>query len=271
MSLLQALVLGIVQGATEYIPVSSSAHLVLVPWLVGWPDAPFSFEVLVQWGTLVGVFVYFWRDLWNVATGMINSVLRGRPFDGSDARLGWMILLGTVPAVVLGLLFKDMFEAAYAQPLVVAILLLVTGGMLAGAERCGRRSRDMDQLGWLDALIIGLWQVAALLPGVSRSGATISGAVLRGFDRVSAARFSFLLSVPAMLGAGMLALFDLVEQGRLLADLPSLGVGFVAAAVTGYLCIRWLLSFIKRHSLYPFAVYCVSLGIVCLVIGVVRV
>ena len=138
MPLLQALVLGIVQGATEYIPVSSSAHLVLVPWLLGWPDAPFSFEVLVQWGTLIGVFVYFWRDLWNVTTGLLTAVLRGRPFDGEDARLGWMIVLGTIPAVIIGLLLKDVFESAYSQPLLVAGLLLVTGAMLAGAERYGR-------------------------------------------------------------------------------------------------------------------------------------
>ena len=270
MSPLQALVLGIVQGATEYIPVSSSAHLVLVPWLVGWPDAPFSFEVLVQWGTLVGVFIYFWRDLWSVITGMIGAILQGHPFDGEDAQLGWMIVLGTIPAVIFGLLLKDVLEPAYSQPLLVAALLLVTGDMLAGAERYGRRQRDLKQLGWPDALLVGLWQVAALLPGISRSGATISGAVVRGFDRVSAARFSFLLSVPVLLGAGVLALYDLVGQGRLLTDLPSLGIGFLAAAITGYLCIGWLLSFIKRHSLYPFALYCVSFGIVCLAIGVVR-
>jgi undecaprenyl-diphosphatase len=260
-----------VQGATEYIPVSSSAHLVLVPWIVGWPDAPFSFEVLVQWGTLIGVFVYFWRDLWSIFSGLVRGALQGRPFADADARLGWLIVLGTIPAVIFGLLLKDAFEAAFSQPMLAAALLLVTGLMLAGAEHFGRMRRDLTQVRWFDALIIGFWQVAALLPGISRSGATISGAVVQGFDRVSAARFSFLLSIPALLGAGVLEIYDLAGQGRLLSELPVLGVGFLAAAISGYLCIRWLLAFVKRHSLYPFAAYCVAFGVLSLIIGVLRV
>ncbi len=268
MNLIQAIILGIVQGVTEYIPVSSSAHLVLVPWLLHWPDAPFEFEVLVQWGTLTGVFVYFWSDLWGVARGVIEGLIRGKPLGTFEARLGWYIVLATLPAAVAGLLFKEAFEVAFASPRAVAALLLGTAAMLTAAEYFGRGARHLSGLTWLDALIVGLWQVAALLPGISRSGATIAGGVLRGLDRKSAARFSFLMSVPPMLGAGVLAIKDLLEAGSLGALLPALIAGFVAAAISGYVCIRWLLGYLQRGTLYVFAIYCAAAGIVCLVIAV---
>jgi undecaprenyl-diphosphatase len=270
MSIFQAFILGIVQGATEFVPVSSSGHLVLVPWLLGWPDSTFSFEVLVQWGTLIAVFVYFWQDLWAITRGTISALVRGKPLETTSARLGWYIVLGTIPAVVFGFLLKDVFERVFAQPVHTAALLLGTAVVLLVAELCGRRIRNLETLDWLDALIIGLWQVAALLPGISRSGATIGGAVLRGFNRESAARFSFLLSVPAMLGAGLLAILDLTQSGTLLHDLPVLLVGFGSAALSGYLCIRWLLSYLKRHSLYVFSAYCAVVGALCLALAWIR-
>jgi undecaprenyl-diphosphatase len=292
MSLLQALILGIVQGATEYIPVSSSAHLVLVPWLFGWPDASFTFEVLVQWGTLVGVFIFFWQDIWAIVVGVVRALLKGRPLETFEARLGWLVVVATIPAVVLGLLFKDYFEAAFAAPVFAGSLLILTAAILVIAERYGpavgsalenapsspgaaytgrkKPARELKSLTWLDAVVIGLWQAAALLPGISRSGATISGAVLRQFDRPTAARFSFLMSIPSLLGAGLVASKDLLESGELLAELPALAVGFVAAAIFGYICIRWLLSYLQRHSLYPFAAYCAALSIVTIIVAVVR-
>jgi undecaprenyl-diphosphatase len=270
MSLFQALVMGIVQGATEYIPVSSSAHLVLVPWLLGWPDAPFTFEVLVQWGTLVGVFVYFWRDLWDIAYSVIVGLARRQPLATASARMGWYILLGTVPAVIFGFLLKDIFEAAFAAPVAVAVTLFGTAAILTIAEHFGRRTRTLRDWGWLDALIVGFWQVLALFPGVSRSGATIGGAMLREFDRSAAARFSFLLSVPALLGAGILAIADLIGTGTLRQELPALAVGFVAAGISGYLCIRWLLGYLQHHSLRVFAIYCVLFGGFCLAVALIR-
>jgi undecaprenyl-diphosphatase len=270
MSFLQALVMGIIQGATEYIPVSSSGHLVLVPWLLGWPDAPFTFEVLVQWGTLVGVFVYFWHDLWDIAHEMVVGLAQRQPLATTSARIGWYIILGTLPAVVLGLFLKDIFEAVFGKPIYVAGLLLGTAVILAAAERFGRRQRTLPEFGWLDALIVGFWQVLAMFPGISRSGATIGGAMLRGFDRPAAARFSFLLSIPAMLGAGILAIADLLQAGTLGTDLPALIVGFVAAAISGYLCIRWLLGYLQRHSLHVFAIYCAAFGVFNLVIALIR-
>ena len=270
MSLFQALVLGIVQGATEYIPVSSSAHLVLVPWLLGWPDAPFTFEVLVQWGTLVGVFIYFWRDLWAIARAVLVGLVQRQPLATASARLGWYILLGTIPAVIFGFLLKSVFEAAFAAPIAVMLILFATAAILLIAEQLGRRERTMGDLTWLDALIIGCWQVLALFPGISRSGATIGGGMLRGFDRPPAARFSFLLSIPALLGAGILAIADLLAAGSLGSDLPALLVGFGAAAISGYLCIRWLLGYLQSHSLRVFAIYCVLFALFCLIVALIR-
>jgi undecaprenyl-diphosphatase len=267
-NIIQAIILGIVQGVTEYIPVSSSAHLVLVPWLLQWPDPPFTFDVLVQWGTLVGVLVYFWRDLWGIVRGVIVGLVHRKPLETFEARLGWYIVLATIPAVIFGLLFKDMFEAAFSDPKAVAIFLVATAAMLAAAEYFGKRARELTGIGWLDALIIGLWQVVSLLPGISRSGATITGGVLRGLDRRSAARFSFLMSVPALLGAGVIAIKDLLSANELAAQLPVLLVGSAMAAITGYLCIRWLLGYLQRGKLYVFAVYCAAAGIACFLIAV---
>lgn len=269
MNLFQALILGIVQGVTEYIPVSSSAHLLLVPWLLGWPDASFEFEVLVQLGTLAGLFVFFWADIWAVAGAVLQGLIQRRPFHTFEARLGWLVVMATLPAVILGLLFKDFFEAAFDAPALAGGLLILTALLLVVAERYGSRQRSLPSLGWLDGLIIGFWQAAAILPGISRSGATISGAVLRGFDRPAAARFSFLMSIPVLLGAGVVALNDLLEAGTLAAQAPAISVGFMAAAISGYACIRWLLHYLQRHSLYIFALYCAALSIVSMIVALV--
>jgi undecaprenyl-diphosphatase len=269
-TLFQAFILGLVQGITEYIPVSSSGHLVLVPWLLGWPDAPFTFEVLVQWGTLVGVFIFFWSDIWALLRGIVKGLIVRQPVGSPEAMLGWLIIVSTIPAVLIGLLLKDLFERAFGAPIFVALMLWGTALILLAAERYGRRSRNLGQVGWLDAIIIGLWQVLAILPGISRSGATIGGAVLRDLERPTAARFSFLMSIPALLGAGLIAIVNLLETGLLLAELPALLVGFTAAAISGYACIRWLLGYLQHHSLYVFAVYCASFGLLNLLVALIR-
>ena len=280
MDLFQAFILGIVQGVTEYIPVSSSAHLVLVPWLLGWPDASFAFEVLVQWGTLIGVFIFFWQDIWAIAIGMVQGLLQRAPLATPEARLGWLVIVATAPAVILGLSFKDFFEATYARPVFAGGLLIVTAILLIAAERYRalpqtiaeekKEISETRQVGWLDAIIIGFWQGAALLPGVSRSGATIGGAVLRGFDRVTAARFSFLMSIPALGSAGVLALTDLWGAGAFAQELPAISIGFIAAAISGYVCIRWLLHYLQRHSLYVFAIYCFLVSILSIIVNIIR-
>jgi len=268
MSLLQAVVLGIVQGLTEFIPVSSSGHLVLVPHLLGWHfehGQAFIFDVLVQWGTLVAVLVYFRQDLMLIVRAFVRNLVRGKPFADHDARMGWYLIVATVPAVVVGLLAKDMVETAFASPRFTGLFLLVTALLLVVAEKMGARQRNLRQINWLDGLWMGCFQILALLPGVSRSGATIAGGMIRNLDRPAAARFSFLMSVPVMLGAGVLALRDLAAMPGLAQFLLPLSIGFVSALVSGYIAIRWLISYLGRHSLYVFAGYCLLAGLFILV------
>ena len=270
MSIFQALVLGIVQGLTEYIPVSSTAHLILVPWLLGWnfsPDTKFVFDVLVQWGTLVGVMIYFWRDIVAITRAVINGLFQRKPFGTLDARIGWLVVIATIPAVIGGLLFKKYVEQLYSLYIVIAIVLILGGFLMMAAEHWGKRQRGVGQMTILDSIIIGVWQVLALIPGISRSSATISGAMLRDFNREDAARFSFLMSIPALLGAGVVALKDLFEVKGLLASLAApLAVGFVAAAITGYFTIRWLLGYLKNRPLNRFVIYRFAFGALCIIL-----
>ena len=269
MTYLQAVILGIVQGLTEFIPVSSSGHLVLVPHFLGWhfpKTETFIFDVLVQWGTLVAVIVYFWHDLVTIGTAFLRGIAQHTPFADPDSRMGWYLILATIPAVVIGLLFKDFFEEAFSNPKMTGVFLLLTALLLVVSETVGHRNRSMETLTWKDSLFIGFSQALALLPGVSRSGATIAGGMSRHIDRSSAARFSFLMSVPVMLGAGLLAFKDLAELPDAGGFLMPLLVGFCAAAVSGYIAIRWLISYLSKHSLYLFAVYCTVLGLIVIFI-----
>ncbi len=265
MTIAQAAVLGIVQGLTEFLPVSSSGHLVLVPHLLGWrlpgPEA-FVFDVLVQWGTLFAVLAYFRRDLARIAAAMLRDLGQGRPLASQEGRLGWQIALATVPAVVAGLLFKEQIEGAFSSARATGLFLFATAGLLVAAETIGRRARAVEEMDGWDAWWIGCAQVLALLPGVSRSGATIAGGMARQLNREAAARFSFLMSVPVMLGAGVLALRDLAGLESTAAMVPPLMAGFTTALVSGYFAIRWLLGYLMRHSLYGFAAYCLLAGTV---------
>ncbi len=268
MTLLHALLLGIVQGLTEFLPVSSSGHLVLVPALLGWDlpaDEAFVFNVLVQMGTLVAVIIVFWGDLLLIGKAMLDGLIAKTPFDDEHARLGWYIILATIPAGLAGLLLKPQIEAAFDSPRATAGFLFITAALLVLAERAGQRTRPLAELTRLDALIIGLFQVIALLPGVSRSGSTIAGGMTRHLDRPAAARFSFLMSIPVMIAAGLLSLFDLRQLPQTASFLPNLAMGLAASTLTGWLAIRWLLKFLSHHPLYIFAVYVTALGILVLV------
>ena len=268
MTFVQAVILGVVQGLTEFIPVSSSGHLVLVPHFLGWEfsrSQAFIFYVLVQCGTLFAVFIYFWRDLTAIAAAFVRGISAGKPFADPDAKMGWYLILATLPAVVAGLLGKDMIEHAFASPKMTGVFLLGTAMLLVIAETVGHRNRSMEQITWKGSLWIGCSQVLALLPGISRSGATIAGGMTRHLDRSSAARFSFLMSVPVMLGAGILAFKDLAELPAAGDFLLPLLVGFLAALVSGYIAIRWLIAYLSKHSLYVFAVYCTILGLIVIV------
>ena len=260
MDLIQAIVLGIVQGVTEFIPVSSSGHLVLVPWLLGWAPPGLVFDTVVHWGTLVAVVAYFWCDWVDLITAWLRGLVRWDWGDG-NARLMWFIILGTLPAALIGFALQDLFEALFGQPVWVCVFLLVTAGLLTFSELLGKRTRKLEDLRWGDALLIGLGQAAAIAPGISRSGATISVGLFRGVEREAAARFSFLLSTPIILGAGLFKLLDLFSVPDPLAQVPALLAGFAAAAISGYLCIRFLLRYLQRGKLYPFAIYCAGFGL----------
>ncbi|MGI6251580.1 MAG: undecaprenyl-diphosphatase UppP [Anaerolineaceae bacterium] len=273
MTFLQSIILGIVQGLTEFLPVSSSAHLVLVPYLLNWsldPQVAFAFDVLVQLGTLGAVIIYFWKDLLNMLRAWINGLRSRQPFSEPDSRLAWLILLATIPAGLAGLLLKDKVEAAFNSPVATAVFLFLTAVLLTATEIWGKRQKDLTQLTPLDAVIVGIFQAIAIFPGVSRSGATISGGMLRGFDRPSIARFSFLMSIPIMIAAGAMAIGDLLAFPNLGSIIPVILIGFLVAAVVGYLAIRWFLGFLKQHSLLPFAIYCAVLAVAVIFVAYAR-
>jgi len=278
MNIVQALVLGIVQGATEFVPISSSGHLVLVPWLLNWPEPGLAFDTIVHWGTLVAVLAFFWRDFAALARAWARSLMErnpsgrasGRSLDQTEAKLAWLIIVGTLPAALIGYLWQDFFESLFSSPSRVATLLLVTGAILAVSERLGKRQRSLGDLNWLDSVLIGLAQSLAIAPGISRSGATIAMGLLRGVKREAAARFSFLLATPIIFGAGLLQLLKLFQSGAVGAQLLPLVIGFLAAAISGYLCIKFLLAYLQRGRLYVFAIYCWLAGIASLTIFLMR-
>ena len=270
MNLFYAFLLGILQGLTEFIPVSSTAHLLVAQHLMGIPaqdPALFTFNVLVQLGTILSLIVYFWKDLLAILTHTLKNLSGLKNFDSmpENARMGWYIIIATIPALLAGALLKKYVVALFGIPLTeAAIRLFAAAILLTLAEKFGRRNRTLGSMGWLDALIIGVMQVIAVFPGASRSGTTISGGMFRGFDRPAAARFAFLMSVPAMLAAGAYEALDLLKMPNVGQFLPLVAVGFITAAVVGWLAIRWLLNYLNKNSLYVFAGYCAVAGLVCI-------
>ncbi len=273
MTIIQALILGIVQGATEFLPISSSGHLVLVPWLLNWNSGDshsLAFDTLLHWGTLVAVLIYFWRDLWQILLAVLDGFRNRHPMETPSARLGWFIVVGSVPAALVGLVLEDWFELVFGKPLAAAVLLFGTAGLLLLAERPRAGGRALGCMAWRDALVIGLAQALAVLPGISRSGATISAGLWRGFERAEAARYSFLLSVPAVLGAGVMQLYRLLQSGGLPGQSAALLAGFASAAAVGYLAIHTLLLMVRRRPLGLFAAYCILFGAFSVAVYVAR-
>jgi undecaprenyl-diphosphatase len=264
MNLFHSLFLGILQGLTEFIPVSSTAHLLIGQVLLGIPadDAMFSFLVLVQLGTILSLIIYFWKDLLRLLKAFF-----AKPFSSQENKLAWYILFATIPALVFGYLLRSAVTSLFKTPLLEAsIRLLITAIVLALAEWFGRRTRSLEHMTWLDAILIGLAQVLSIFPGASRSGTTIAAGMARNLDRPSAARFTFLMSVPVMIAAGGYQSLDLVKMPGLSAFLPMLLVGFLAAAIVGWLAVHWLIKYLSGHSLYSFSLYCAILGVTCLVL-----
>jgi len=266
MTLLQALILGLLQGATEFLPVSSSGHLVLIPWLLGWPTPGLAFDALVHWGTAAAVVGYFRRE-WSALLRAAATAVRRRSLADPQARLLALLIVGTLPGALAGWLLEDFFEGMFARPVAAAAFLLVTAAILVLSERFAHQERGLKDLSWPDALFVGSAQAVAILPGISRSGATIATGMGRGLRREPAARFSFLLATPIILGAGLLQVVDLVQAGSLAAQFPVLGIGFLSALLSGLVCIHFLLRYLQRRPLYPFALYCAVLGIAGLAIA----
>ena len=248
MTLFQAAVFGVIQGLTEFLPVSSSAHLVLLPWFVGWEDPGLAFDVALHWGTLAGVLGYFRKELLLLASGFFRSFSGARKFENL---LPWYVVLGTLPAAAFGILFEQQAETIFRSPWVVAGALTVFSVVLCVCDQPRREGRPLEGLQWLGAMVIGAAQGIAIIPGVSRSGITISVALLCGLQRTAAVQFSFLLSIPIILGAG---LFKLGYMADHLTD-PVFLAGIAVSAVSGYLAIGLLMTHVKRRSFMPFVVY----------------
>jgi undecaprenyl-diphosphatase len=255
----QAIVLGIVQGLTEFLPISSSGHLRIVPAFFGWEDPGAAFTAVVQIGTMAAVLLYFRRDLWRIATAWGRSLRDPVVRRTLDARLGWYIILGTVPIAVLGLAFKDPIETEFRSLTLIGTTLIVFGLVMLAAEKGSRRNRELDSLTVRDGVVIGCAQALALVPGVSRSGATISAGLFLNFDRTAAARYSFLLSVPAVVLSG---LFELRHAGEGGLPVGATIVATLLAFVTGYASIAFLLRWLVGHSIGVFVAYRVVLGAV---------
>jgi undecaprenyl-diphosphatase len=265
MTLWQSILLGILQGLTEFIPISSSAHLALLPYFFSWqvsPDIDFIYNILVQFATLGAVFAYYWQDLWNLFQSVLLNLAKGAIWRNPDSRLALALVIGTLPVVVIGYPLKDLVEQAFDQPLWVGVALLITSLLLFLSEKRFKTNPKSHPLTLIDALVIGLWQTLAIFPGISRSGATIAGGLFRNLDRQQATRFSFLLSIPALTGAGVVSLLDLIRLPNFTQFLPVILPGCLVALVVGYFSIYWLVRYVQNHPLYIFSIYCLILGII---------
>ena len=271
MSTIEALVLGIVQGLTEFLPISSSGHLRIVPAVFGWKDPGAAFTAVVQLGTMAAVLLYFRRDLWAMLIAMLHS-LRDRTYwrsDDQQARLGWYIILGTAPVAVLGLALKDPIENQFRTLELIGIALILFSAVMWQADRTGRQEREVGQITARDGIVIGCAQALALVPGVSRSGATISFGLFQGLTREAAARYSFLLSVPAVVLSGLFELRHVGDGGGAAAAPTAIATLF--AFVFGYASIAWLLKFVRSHSFDVFVRYRVVVGLAVVVLAATNV
>ncbi len=265
MSALEALVLGLVQGLTEFLPISSSGHLRIVPALLGWDDPGAAFTAVIQLGTMAAVLLYFRRDLWRIAVAWVRELRVPFRERSIEANLGWFIVLGTIPISIFGVLFSDQIESGARSLYLIGTMLIVFSFVMLLAERAGKRDREITEMNGRDGIFIGFAQALALIPGVSRSGATISAGLFRNFDRAAAARYSFLLSVPAVVLSGLYELKDIGGEGGAAAG-PTI-VATVVSFVSGYVAIAWLLRYLARHSLNVFVAYRIPLGILVLALA----
>lgn len=267
MDALQAIVLGIVQGLTEFLPVSSTGHLRIVPAFFGWDDPGAAFTAVTQLGTMAAILIYFREDLWRIIVATLRSVRTDRWHSTDlDAKLGWYIVLGTIPIGIFGLALKSVIEDSARSLYVIGIALIVFSFVILRAEAQGEQEREIKDITPRDGLLIGVFQAIALIPGVSRSGATISGGLFLGFNRADAARYSFLLSIPAVVLSGLLELKDIGDHTHANAGAAPTAIATVLAFVVGYATIDFLLKFVSRHSIATFCGYRVAMGALVLLL-----
>lgn len=265
MSDIEAIILGLVQGLTEFLPISSTGHVRIVSAIFGWDDPGAAFTAVIQLGTMAAVLVYFRADLWRIAVAWLSELRLPFRQRSADANLGWFIVLGTIPISIFGLVLSDQIESGARDLYLIGSALILFSFVMLLAERHGSRERELGEMNGRDGLFIGFAQALALIPGVSRSGATISAGLLRGFDRTAAARYSFLLSVPAVVLSGLFELKDIGEGGG--ASAGATAIATLLAFVSGYLAIAWLLRYLATHTLAVFAAYRIPLGVLVILLA----
>ncbi|WP_131103917.1 undecaprenyl-diphosphate phosphatase [Ornithinimicrobium sufpigmenti] len=263
MDFLTAAVLGLVQGLTEFLPVSSSAHLSVVGRFLGQEDPGAAFTAITQLGTEAAVLIYFWRDIWRIVRQWSLALVGKVPQSDPDARMGWLVILGSIPIGVLGLLFQDSIETQLRSLWITATMLLVFSFVILLAEKVGQQTKQMRELSWRDGILYGLWQAVALIPGVSRSGGTISGGLFLGYTREAAARYSFLLAIPAVLASGGFQVYkSLNETTAIAVAWGPLWLATGIAFVVGFAVIAWFMRYISTHTFTPFVIYRIVLALV---------
>jgi len=261
-SLLEAIILGLVQGLGEFLPISSSAHLILVPWLFNWPDPGLTFDIGLHLGTLVAVLVFFWKDWIQLLKGAVKGLRT------TEGRLFWFLVLATIPGALIGFVLEDTAETVFRNPMLIAIMLIVMGIILYWADQRGKKNVPLERINLGTALAIGLSQALAIIPGVSRSGATMTAALLLGLKREDAARFSFLLSTPIIFGAGIIKMPELVAHPEMITG--NFIVGIVVSALVGLASIGFLLKYLQTKNFLPFAWYRFLLGALVLIVVAIR-
>jgi undecaprenyl-diphosphatase len=277
MTILQAIILGIVQGFTEFLPISSSGHLLLVPWLFNWhfllenPDLNKTFDVALHLGTFVAVVLYFWREIGRLLGAWVRSIAR-RSLAAPEARLAWLLIVSTIPAAIVGVLLEDFITNTLGKPWMIGVAMIVFAGFMYLVDHVAKLDRGLESLTWVDAVLIGAAQALALLPGVSRSGITMMTGLLVRLDRESAARYSFLMSIPVIGGAAAFKGLEVARDGLPSGTAVPFAVGMISAALSGIAAIWFVLAYLKRHNFNLFVVYriAVGVGVLILVVAGVR-
>ena len=257
--LLKAVFLGTLQGLTEFLPISSSAHLRIFPELLGWDDPGAAFTAVIQIGTELAVLIYFRHDIWRIGSAWVKALVKPELRGHTDAKMGWFIIIGSLPIVILGIALKDVIEKDFRNLWIVGTMLIVLGIVLGVADRISASNKKITSLGLRDAILMGLAQACALIPGVSRSGATISMGRFLGYEREAATRYAFLLAIPAVVGAGLFELKEIPHGENSYGWAPTI-LATVVSFVVGYAAIAWLLRYVSTNSYLPFVLYRIGLG-----------